>query len=116
VWFKIESELCILVLDAFLCLACFPPEESSVYKNENSILFECDLFSKMSADFSRYETQGDRYWCGNLNSRTGETPDFVKNINLQRFVDMPEMHDVMLPVRHSYDKICNPFGLKLLSL
>jgi hypothetical protein len=54
-----------------------------------------------SADFSRYETKYDNYWCEGLNIRTGETLVFVENIN---FVDMPVMHVDMLPVRHLSDK------------
>ena len=61
---------------------------------------------------------GDVYICGDLNSRTGSLPDFVEEIGLDRFVDLPDSDEqsTSIPIRQSFDSIVNAFGHKLISL
>ena len=52
-----------------------------------------------------------------MNARTGEQPDFVPNIDLDRFVETPPGGDLnSLPSRKNEDVVVNSYGLKLLTL
>ena len=96
---------------------CIPPDDSSVYKNVNSSLFEFDFFEFLNNEIRKYNDLGDVYLLGDLNSRTGELPDFVPNINLDRYVDMPlDVIPIDPPLRYNMDKTVNSFDMKLLSL
>ena len=50
-----------------------------------------------------------------LNSVTSDRPDYVENINIQRYVTMPGIEEYIVPSRKSQDKQINNFGQKLLS-
>ena len=61
---------------------------------------------------------GDVYITGDLNSRVGENLDYIENIDLDRFVDLPidDTPSSFFRDRKSMDKQSNIFGKKLLSL
>jgi len=52
---------------------------------------------------------------GDLNNRTRDRPDYVENINLQRYVTMPGIEEYVVANRKSQGKQINNFGLKLLT-
>ena len=49
-WMKLKREFFSLERDIYICLTYIPPEESNVYKNRESSLFEFDFFEKLSDD------------------------------------------------------------------
>jgi len=104
--------------DIFLIHCYFPPEDSQVYKNRNSPLYDFDFFETISQDLLRYSALGDVIITGDHNARIGKETDLVKNINLDRYINMPTISfDVdRLPVRKSADVKVNTYGYKLLSL
>lgn len=59
---------------------------------------------------------GEIYLAGDFNSRTGELLDYVKNINLNRFVPIEDYFVKPELTRKSNDKCVNAFGHKLISL
>ena len=94
IWFKLKKTFLLTENDVYICLTYIPPMDSQVYKNINSTLFEFDFFQHLSNDIRHYSNLGDVYLQGDLNSRTGQLPDCVDNINLNRYVDMP--YDILL--------------------
>jgi hypothetical protein len=44
---------------------------------------------------------GDIFFIGDLNCRVGENPDVIENINLDRYVDLPDGEDLNIPPRVS---------------
>ena len=118
IWLKLKKDFMCSEYDTYLCLTYIPPEESSLYKNVNSSLFEFDFFEQLSIDYRRYSDLGDVYLTGDLNSRTGELPDFIPDIYLDRYLDMPQDTDVYtseFPDRKNQDKQVNNYGNKLIS-
>lgn len=111
-WFKLITR----ERDLFIGVCYIPPEGSSVYRCTNSPLFQLDFFDILDVDIQTYSTLGDIYLCGDLNSRTGVCPDYVDDINLSRFIDVPVTDNFDIPVRKSDDKIVNAYGHRLLSL
>jgi hypothetical protein len=95
-----------------------PPEESNVYKNVSSNLYQFDFFEQLNTDISHYSFLGDVFLTGDLNSRTGQKPDFVQDINLDRYIDLPVNNQSVtdIPARISQDNHVNGFGNRLLSL
>ena len=118
IWFKLNKKLLLTDNDAYICTCYVPPEESTVYKNINSSLFEFDFFEHLNNNIRHYSNLGDVYLNGDLNSRTGLLSDCVDNIHLDRYVDMPydDLYNVDIPPRANNDTHVNSFGHKLLSL
>ena len=118
VWLKLKRTYFGTVNDLYLCTCYIPPESSNVYKNPVSPLYEYDLFDQLNNDIRNYSNIGDVYVTGDLNARTGQRSDIVDNINLQRYVNMPQddTHLQDIPLRTSHDHVCNSFGNQLLSL
>ena len=117
VWFKLKKEIGNFENDLILCLCYIPPEGSSVYRNENSDLYDYDFFESLNNDIIRYSELGTIYLAGDFNSRTGSELDFVPDIGLDRFVDVPLNEDSSsLSKRKNFDTVVNSFGLKLLTL
>ena len=116
-WFKLQKDFGDFENDIYLCVCYIPPEGSAVYRNQNSNLFEFDFFNALNDDIRKYNDLGTVYITGDLNSRTGTESDFVPDINLDRFVEVPENTDICsLPSRKNNDSYVNSFGLKLLNL
>ena len=68
----------------------------------NIVLFEnFDYFDCSSDEIRHYAYMGDVYICGDLNSRTGSVPDFVEEIGLDRYVDLPDSDEqsTSIPIR-----------------
>ena len=55
--------------DIFLIHCYFPPEDSQVYKNRNSPLYDFDFFETISRDLLRYSALGDVIITGDLTAR-----------------------------------------------
>ena len=118
IWFKLKKEFLLTDNDAYFCSCYIPPEDSSLYKNVKSSLFEFDFFQHLSNDIRHYSTLGDVYLQGDTNCRTGLLSDCVDNIHLDRFIDMPydNLHDLNLPPRANNDTHVNSYGHRLLTL
>lgn len=117
-WFKLKKEYSKCENDQYFCVCYIPPEDSAVYRHVNSPLFDFDFFEHLNTELRKYSDLGDIYLLGDLNSRTGEEPDFISDLQLDRYVCMPENEDQSenLLVRENHDKHVNPFGVKLLTL
>ncbi len=89
IWFKLKKEFFGNDRDLFLCCCYIPPEGSSVYKNANSSLYDFDFFDQLNCDIVKYRYHGDVYITGDLNSRIGIKADFVSDIHLDRYIDLP---------------------------
>ena len=115
-WMKLKHRDFNFERDKYFCLAYIPPEDSRVYKNPNSNLFQFDFYQKIASDVLQFGECGEILLCGDFNARTGAKADFIDNLNLDRFVGTlpPEMIDNS-PMRKSHDKAVNSFGNKLLS-
>jgi exonuclease III len=118
IWIKLSKDFMKSQYDLYFCICYVPPEDSTLYRNINSPLFDFDLFDQLSADIRKYDDLGIVYLLGDLNSRTGTHEDFVTNIMLDRFVDLPLQSELPtnLPKRCNDDKTVNTFGLNLLNL
>lgn len=117
-WFKLSKNDFGFNDDVYFCVCYIPPENSMVYKNVHSNLYECDFFEILNEDLLLYSDKGVVFLTGDTNSRVGEKHDFIENYNLNRYVVMPDNDSNIdnLPIRQSNDKIVNTFGTKLLSL
>ena len=118
-WVKLKKECFGTVNDLYISTCYIPPEESNVYRNPRSSLFELDLFEKLSQDVMRFSSLGDVFLDGDFNARVGLRPDYVENFNLDRYVHMPFVdHESIsgMSTRQSRDSTVNAFGKRLLSL
>ena len=118
VWFKISKSFLCVDNDAYFCVCYVPPEGSAVYRNSKSSLFEVDFFELLNEDVMFYNNRGDVYVTGDLNSRVGKNLDYIENIDLDRFVNLPidDTPSSFIMDRKSMDTQSNIFGNKLLSL
>jgi len=57
-WFKLHKECFNFENDCYFCVFYIAPDNSPVYKNVNSELFECDL-QILNDAIVTYSTQGD---------------------------------------------------------
>lgn len=117
-WLKLNKSFFGCINDIYLCCAYVPPEDSNVYKQRDSPLFEFDYFNLISDGLRMYSELGDIAILGDLNARTGTRADFVENVNLERYLDLPEVDKLpdKYAVRSSLDNHVNNYGIKLLSL
>ena len=76
------------------------------------------FFDRLCIDVRKYRDRGNVYITGDLNARTGEQLDYIPNIHLNCFVSTPDpdLPPCSLPARKNHDKLCNNFGLQLLTL
>ena len=116
IWLKLDKCAFNVNNDIYLCLCYIPPENSSVYKNGQSDLYECDLFDIINDDVLLFQDRGDIFLCGDLNARVGENDDCLENTGLDRFIDLPDSVQRVLPKRLTDDKTVNAFGNNLLNL
>lgn len=118
IWFKLKHKDGTSENDMFICLCYIPPEDSAVYRNVRSPMYEFDFFESLNNDIRIYNELGHVYLLGDLNSRTSDSLDYVTDINLDRYVDLPEHvnYASSLPARKNCDKGSNNFGSKLLTL
>ena len=73
----------------------------------------------LSKDLRKFNQLGQICITGDLNSRTGENLDYVCNINLDMYVDLPEENVQLvnsLPKLRNQDKHLTMFGTKWLTL
>ena len=85
-------------------------------------VYDIDIFDSLLLDIANYSDQGIVVLAGDLNSRVGESSDFVENDSLPEGIYnnvsdvVTYINDIALPIRKSEDKICNTFGRKLIDL
>ena len=116
IWLKLEKCAFNVENDIYLCLCYVPPENSSVYKNGNSELYECDFFDVINDDILYFQNRGDIFLCGDLNARVGECDDCLEYTGLGEFIDLPDSVHRVLPDRKTADKTVNAFGNSLINL
>jgi hypothetical protein len=109
--FKLDKNYFGIENDAYYCICYIPPYRSTLYSN---VLKDIDFYEHIGDDMRHYSDIGDVYLCGDLNSRVAERLDFVENVGLDRFVDIPDITSESVPERKSDDKVVNSFGLQLL--
>ena len=116
-WFSHDAAQIQMLRDINFCLTYIPPQKSKLYSNI-ALLENFDFFDYFSDEIRHYAYLGDVYICGDLNSRTGSLPDFVEEIGLDRFVDLPDSDEqsTSISIRQSFDSIVNAFGHTLISL
>ena len=93
-WFKLKKEPFSFDDDTYVCVCYIPPENSQVYRNTNSGLFEFDLFEKINDDILKISERGQIFLTGDTNSRVGERPDYIDRLNIDRYVDIPDIEPV----------------------
>ena len=115
---KLKHELFNSERDRFICLTYryIPPEDSSIYKNQNSNLFRFDFFQNLTNDVLQYGDNGEILLCGDFNTRRGTKVDYIENLNLGRLLGTLSQ-EIMncITMRKSHDKVVNNYGNKLLS-
>lgn len=74
------------------------------------------FFDKLNDDILTYTDRGKIFITGDMNSRVGLRPDFNENLNLDRYILLPDTDIVPIVDRKSKDDTVNAFGNKLLSL
>ena len=85
-----------------------PPENSRFHQ-----LYDIDIFKILEMDITEYSNKGQIVVAGDLNSRTGNRPDYIEN-DFSLFNNDNDL-DTPLP-RYSEDKTTNRFGHYLLDL
>ena len=117
-WFKLDKQFLQSDKDAYFCICYIPPEDSAVYRNINSVLYDFDFYECLDTEIRKYCDKGNIFLLGDLNSRTSNLPDYITDLNLERYVDLPEsvMSGADLPPRKNHDNGFNNYGSKLLSL
>ena len=93
-WFNLKKEPFSFDDDTYVCVCYIPPENSQVYRNTNSGLFEFDLFEKINDDILKISERGQIFLTGDTNSRVGERPDYIDRLNIDRYVDIPDVEPV----------------------
>ena len=103
--------------DCYIICNYIPPYKSNYYG-----LNDKDVFQDLSECVARYKDFGTVIVVGDLNSRTGQSEDFIKNDLLGKIpacnlLNMFEyIPDTTLQARCSEDTVVNHFGRKLLDL
>ena len=117
-WLKLKKDLLRSDKDAYFGICYIPPEDSGLYHNVNSDLFQFDFFEHLSNEIRKYEDLGHVFLMGDFNARTGDQSDCIEDLNLDRFLDLPcdDINYSSLPVRKNHDYSVNHYGHKLLSL
>ena len=118
VWLKLSRDFTGSEHDVYFCVCYIPPENSSVYSNVNSPMYNRDYFDVLNNDICRYSEKGIVFLTGDLNARTGLLHDQISDIKLNRFVDLPSTDESSLIIqsRKNHDLVVNQFGHKLLNL
>ena len=124
---KIKGDILGLQNDLFLCLCYVIPENSSRQAMLNSHTFERLLDFIVSLD-SRYENGLNFILCGDLNSHTSNSPDFVSDDNLSNIDILPEDYSADISLtRYSQDSgrlnnngrmlldLCKQTGLRIMN-
>ena len=111
----VKRDICVSEKDLYFCVTYIPPEDSTVYTTVYSDLYDFDFFEHISDDVRSQCDQGDVFITGDSNIRTSDRPDYVENINLQRYVTKPGIEEYIVPSRKPQDKHINNVGQKLLS-
>jgi len=104
--------------DLYLIHCYIPPEDSRLYKDVNSPLYDYAFFYCILNEINQISISGDVIITGDLHARTGQRSDLVEDLNVQRYVDLPtgDIDVSSLPTRYSQDNRSNVFGNKLLTL
>ena len=106
-WCKFHKESFNSEKDVYLCICYVPPEDSSLYTNSKSDLYQLDFYEYISDEIRKHMDVGHVLLLGDFNARTGQEPDYVSDVNIDRFVDLPceGLLNVSLPLRTSDDLV-----------
>lgn len=117
IWLKLSKCFLQSENDVFICVCYIPPEDSSLYNNINSELFQFDFYEYLSSEVRVFSSYGQVFILGDFNARTGDQCDYINDLNLDRYIDLPcaYINNNTLPVRKNHDISVNSFGQKLLS-
>lgn len=115
-WLKISS---VNNEDTYICCFYIPPSCSSYYH-----LYDCDLFSDIEQQISKYSDLGRIFLIGDSNARTGDKNDFISddtlhnslNEKLSNLLDYSSDQNELLPTRINPDTEVNDLGYKLINL
>ena len=83
------------------------------------LLYDFDFFEYLNTEIRKYSDQGDIFLLGDLNSRTSTLPDYITDLNLDRYVGLPRVRNVwgqFTSACKNHDNGFNNYGSKLLSL
>lgn len=62
IWFKLVGENLGFENDFYFCTCFIPPENSTVYTNLQSEMFECDLFDIINDDVLTFSGRGEIFY------------------------------------------------------
>lgn len=110
VWLKFDKNYFKIAEDIYVAVTYVAPENSPVHN-----LYEPDIFSIIQDDITFFQTKGDVFLLGDLNSRTSIKADYIE---YDRVIDTQDSEfDVDTPLpRSSMDRGTNRFGDLLLDL
>ena len=75
-WIRLEKSHFGFPKDLYICVVYFPPTESSYTKK-----LDVDIFESIEKDMALYGKNGDFLICGDINARTGVSPDYILQDN-----------------------------------
>ncbi|CAG2188723.1 unnamed protein product [Mytilus edulis] len=112
-WLKVDKYFFGLSDDIYICASYIPPVSSTHFEND---------FIMLDHELSTLSNRGKILVIGDLNSRTGELPDYIKNDSLQ--INNFDGSDLLPPdyaidienKRINQDKVLNTHGKNLLDL
>ncbi|CAC5378146.1 unnamed protein product [Mytilus coruscus] len=95
-----------------MCFSYIPHEKSNFYQ-----ICEHDFHEVIESIVVDLKEKGTVFVCGDLNSRIGETNDFLYNDDLDKYIESVEqVQNPIISNRCSMDKFVNSFGRRLLQM
>ena len=122
IWLKLSKSFFSLQEDIYLCFMYNPPENSSYTKS-----LDKDYFEILENDIIKYSSLGKILLAGDLNSRTGQSLDFIRDDEIDYLPLSNDYEaDATILTRHSQDNvvcsrgsvlndICTQTGLRILN-
>lgn len=77
IWVKLLKQYFGFDKDVYLCLCYIPPENSGLYKKQQSELYSVDMYSMFNDDVLIYRDLGDIFIMGDFNTRVGEKQECI---------------------------------------
>lgn len=111
IWIKLDKNFFKTKSDRFIATVYIPPENSPVHN-----VYNIDFFAKLENEIGTFSRKGDVFIIGDLNSRTGQSCDYIMNDSV-----LPGLIDNSIIVdtptrRQSLDNGVNRYGICLLDL
>ena len=108
IWIEINKCLTSTEKNVFLCATYIPPVESPYFKDE--------MFTALEDDISLFQANGQIIVCGDINARTGQSPDTLCTHGDKHIPGSVNTPPPPCPPRQNYDKATNTHGSQLLQL